>query len=384
MSEDALNTAIAAKWESAGLDAGVDDLEVPDATGEDEVAPVEDDGEVVDTPADDAVDTSTEETTETTEETDPPEVDAAAAAATKEAQDELAEALGLGKPPADPKKRAAWWKSRLPYSQVHKIVTEREKKLTDSHTSAIKGYTDKISERDGRFADVQKVEDLIKDKPEQYINTLAEIFPDTYGKLFAPIRANGKVAAPLAEVTDPGPRPEPDYELPDGSKTYSLEGLQKRMEWEQKVTEQKMLERFKPHLDYVQQQQTAAEKKAKADLAEEQKKQGLQSANDAIAEVETWDMGKENIKAIVDLAATLPETYDAEKALNIAYRRIVMPLMKADRDKMTVEIMKGLKKTSNRQTAVGLTQTKTATTSAASTTSLDDRIKAGWKQKGLI
>jgi hypothetical protein len=403
MSEDTLNAAIAAKWESAGLDASNDGTEVGT---EEPVAEVTDDTEtevVDDTPADDAVvdddvETVVDDAAETDTETETAEVDTATEAAAeattkaaeevKEAQDELAEALGLGKPPADPKKRAAWWKSRLAYSQVHKVVTEREKKLNETHTGALKQQTDRITEYDTRFADVKKVEDIITNSPEQYVKTLSSLFPDTYGKMFAPLLGEGKAAAELlVEKADPGPKPEPDYKLPDGNMTYSVEGYDKLMAWQQKVTEQNMLQRFKPHMDFVQSQQKEAEKQQKIQLAEQTKARGLEASKKALAEVETWDLGKENINEILEAAAKLDSSYDAVTALNIAYRQIVVPKLKANRDVMQAQILKDMKKKSAKQTSAALTQSKTnapAVVAAAASTNVDDRIKAAWKRQGLI
>lgn len=401
MSEDTVNAAIAAKWENAGLDASNDDTDIPDGGGEEEITPVED-GETEEVPVDDGTvveDDATGETPETdgTEAVVEEEVETPPATTKeekqeiKEAEDDLAEALGLGKPPADPQKRKAWWKSRVPYSQLHKVVTEREKKLNESHTGVVKGYTDQISERDGRFAEVKKVEDLIRDDPKHYVKTLADIFPDTYGKMFAPILTNGAAGeAALLEVVDPGPKPEADLKLANGDMTYSVDGYQKLMEWQQKVTEQNMLKRFQPHLDFVKSQEAAAAKKQKEDLAAQHKQKGVETSQKALAEVDTWEFGKENKDAILAEAAKLPEHYDAETALNIAYRKImatvVVPKLKADRDAMTAEILKSMKKTSAKSTAAGLTQVRTAATTSAdgATVDLDTRIKNAWKRKGLI
>lgn len=406
MSEETLNAAIAAKWESAGLldESGAGDVDM-DTGGDEETAP-DADGAEADADAADADDTVVDETsgdsdvaevdatdeTETTESTETATEEKPAAEAVaeqvKDAEDDLALALGLGKPPADPKKRAAWWKQRLPYSQIHKAVSEREKKLNETHTGALKQHTDRISEYDTRFSDVKKVEDIISNSPEQYMRTLASIFPDTYGKMFAPLLGDGKdaAAALLVAEADPGPQPEPDYDLPDGKKTYSLDGYAKLMAWQQKVTEQSMLKRFKPHMDFVQSQQKEAEKQQKIQLAEQTKQKGLQIATNAIAEVEKWDLGKENLQAIVDAAAKLDPSIDARLALHMAYREVVGPLLKADRDKMQAQILKDMKKKSAKQTSAALTQARTNVPAVVdgAKTDVDSRIKAAWKRAGLI
>lgn len=404
MSEESLNASIAAKWESAGLDASEDGYGTTDIVPESDVADVSD--------SDDATNLDTVTTTEeaddeaglpdTTTEVEPPVIDTAAALEAEKntettdekadkgaaaTEDALAEALGLGKPPADPKKRAAWWKSRVPYSQIHKAVTEREKKLTDTHTVAVKGYTDKITQYDTRFGDVAKVENIITNNPDQYVKTLAALFPDTYGKLFASLPGLAAATAPVEpKLEDPGPQPDFDLKLPDGSMTYGVEGYQKLLAWQEKVQEQKMLARLKPHLDFVKTQEAAAKTKLQADQAAEIQRKGIQSANDAIAEAETWDLGKENIVEIVAEAKKLPEHYSAELALNIAYRKVVGPKLKANRDEMQAKILKDMKKTSAKQTAAGLqSQSKTTTVKASeSSTDLDTRIKAAWQRQGLI
>lgn len=399
MSEEALNAKIAASWESAGLNPSEtgtdypmeeDVAEVTEDSGVDET-PVEDEGETEHETDETPVDDGTETETETEDETPAgnTETKTEQEAAQKEAEDDLAEALGLGKPPADPKKRAAWWNSRVPYSKLHKIVTEREKKARETHEGAVKEYTGKITEYDTRFADVRKVEDIITNNADQYVKTLAALFPDTYGKMFAPILGDGTTTPEkLMDESDPGPRPEPDYELPDGKgKTYSVEGYEKLMAWQQKVTEQNMLKRFKPHLDFVDAQKKAADDHRKTQLAEQHRQQGLETSKQMIAEAETWDLGKENINEILAAAAKLPKEYTAREAMNIAYRMVVTPKLKANRDVMHAQILKDMKKKSAKQTSTALSQqnrTAVADETDPSKTDVDTRIKNAWKRAGLV
>jgi hypothetical protein len=53
---------------------------------------------------------------------------------------------------------------------------------------------------------------------------------------------------------------------------------------------------------------------------------------------------------------------------------------------MQADILKSMKKASAKSTAAGLTQTRTAATTAVdpATVDLDTRIKNAWKRKGLI
>jgi hypothetical protein len=391
LSEDAINAAILSKWESAGLDADVDDLEVPTPSGEvvvdDEPEPASD-TDVVDEPLDtadagdepapvveDEHDAVVEEVVEPVIEKTPEEQ------AKQDIEDDLAAELGLGKPPDDPKKKAQWWKSRVPYSQVNKIVKAREKKLADK----IAGY-------DTRFADVAKVEKFIQESPAEYAKTLANMFPDSYGKLFAPIlgQHDGKAAPVVPAVEDLGEMPGPNLTLSDGSMTYDLEGLRARDEWVVKKTKQDVLQAFKPQMDFLDKQKTDAEKAAETTRTQQQQeahdKAVLKAKDDAIADLMTWDYVTEaDLEPILTAASKLPANLNMHQALNTAYRQVVLPRVKADKDKMRAEILKEQKAASAKKTAITIAAGQTArTVEKPDAKSEDERILAKWKKEGLI
>lgn len=389
MSEEALDQKIAEAWSSAGLDADYDGLDVPD---EPDVAEVtEPDTAEADTESADDTDSTPDpaESTETRTESDDTVVeDATATEETpavdaqqeqKAAEDELAAALGLGTPPDDPKKRAQWWKKQVPYSLIHKTVTEREKKLTDSHTKALTEHT---TEFDTFKANVAKVEGLIMNDADHYLQTLMKMFPESYGKKLAPLFEPHQ-AKPLPEVAEPAAMPEPNYKLPDGSMTYDLDGIKQIIAWTKDEAKRGFLEEFKPHLDFVKKQRDDADKQARLDALDRQSQQDMQQV---IAEVESWDMGKENLDAILAEARKLPETMNAMSAMAIAYNRVVFPKLKTSQDEMRAQLLKELKKTSAKKTAVEVAQTATTRTKEPSTANvdLDTRIKNAWKRKGLI
>lgn len=407
MSEDSLNDAIAAKWESQGLDASNDNTDLPsEGDYDDGPDPAEADTGAADEAAagDEAATTDEEAAAGAGDaagaEADPPKLkgegDAAAAegqaAAQKEAEDDLAESLGLGKPPADPKARARWWKKQLPYSLVHKTVTEREKKILEKHTGELKTFTDENTTYKTRFTDVETVEKIISEKPDQYVRTLAHLFPDTYGKMFAQILnpTAGQKTNQLPAIEDPGAMPEPDYELPDGSKTYSLEGMKKKDEWTIKMAQKQMLEGLKPQLDFLDAQKTEAqkanEKRQKDELVAQQHEAGIQAAQKAVDLAKTWEgVTDENINELLGVAAKLDARYDPIAALALAHQQLIIPKLKADRDKMHASIVAELKKKSVKSTAAGLTQSRVNQPVAAEqTTDLDERIRNAWKAKGLI
>jgi hypothetical protein len=355
--------------------------DIPDAPPDD--TPVETDvtADTADPPADgEATETATPDPAAAT----PTEI-----AAQKEAEDDLAAALGLGKPPEDPKQRAKWWKRQLPYSLVHKTVTEREKKLKETHEGALKEHTTKLADFDTKFTDVKKVEKFIQEQHEPYLRTLAEMFPETYGKFLAPVLGHTIATLPLPDDEDIGERPGPNADLPGGGKTYDLQGIDALMEWNTKKTKQDVLKAFKPHLETIQKQ--GKEAKTAAEI-EARNRTAAKRRDEAVAEMKTWERSDEFFDEIIAEANKLDARYDVETALNIAYRKVALPKivagLKADRDKMRADILKEQKEASAKKTATSITTNQVVRTKEKvgddSNLDVDTRIRNAWKRKGLI
>lgn len=396
MSEDTLNAAIAQSWADAGLsDSG--DSRSDEVTSTDEVA--DDDAEPTSDTDVDPLDTVDSDTPAESDEADPaaddpaPDADSDAAAdaakavadATtpaekKDAEDDLALALGLGKPPDDPKKRAQWWKTRLPYSQVHKAVSAREKALKDAHEGVVKQHGEKITAYDERFKGVKTVEDIIINNPDQYTRTLAAMFPDTYGKMFAPI-FSGTAKAVEPKVAADVAKPEPDVDLGDGTFTYSKQGLEKLQEYYQSQTAKALRAEFQPHIDAIK-QQADAQKQARA--AEDMRIRNQQTTDEAIAEAKTWEMAEENFDAILEESMKVDKRHSALTALSMAYNKVVFPKLKAEREQMRKDILAEQKKAAAKKTSVAISVGQTARTKeTAAPVSVDAQIKAAMKRKGL-
>lgn len=395
MSDD-LNQAISDSWKSAGLDATSDSTDAPadvddgqptETADDDLVDVLEDDSPVVEDPlAADTTETPETTTADTTTE-ESPAVEVVEKATQQEAENDLAEALGLGKPPDDPKKRAQWWKTRLPFSQVHKAYGDLKKKLSETHDGVVRGHTEKISTYETRFADVEKVEKFIKEQHEPYLRTLADMFPDTYGKLLAPLFGHSSVTTlPELKEEELGEMPGPNVTLPDGGKTYDTAGLQALMDWRDKKSQQEMLKRFKPHLDTIQKE---GEKAKKIAQVQETTAKSKARTDAALADLKTWEGGEEYFDAIVAEANTLDPRYDVETALNIAWRKVAYPKLleknKADETTIRAKVIKELK-----DKAAAKAKAKIATDASGgpkvtpgSSGSVDDQIRNAWKKAGL-
>jgi hypothetical protein len=163
------------------------------------------------------------------------------------------------------------WETRL---------TEAEKKAQEAAA-----FKDRAAAADAYLAAIQGDE-------TQFIRSIAE--HDPRYKRFLEQQAAPTQAAPASEM------PPPDIALPDGSRTYSLEGLQKLLEWNTAQVESRLLpkvdERLKPWQE--QQEQVKAEK-AQTALMEKTRSQ-IESAK----AWENWtDYEPDVLKALQDDSA---------------------------------------------------------------------------------
>jgi hypothetical protein len=154
----------------------------------------------------------------------------------------------------------------LPYQTVEKMLDRYagesskswETRLTEAEKKAQEAaaFKDRAAAADAYLAAIQGDE-------TQFIRSIAEHDP-RYKRFLE------QQAAPTqAPVPADDPMPQPDVLLPDGSRTYSLEGLEKRDEWRDRQTmkrlEGTLEERLKPWQEH--QEQLKAEK-AQAQLRE--------------------------------------------------------------------------------------------------------------------
>jgi hypothetical protein len=120
-----------------------------------------------------------------------------------------------------------------------------EKSTLESRTTELQGHLNEM------YADVMG-------EPKALIEKLAGVNPKFRSLLEQPQTTAAQTPAPDAEM------PQPDLTLSDGSSTYSLQGLQKLLEWNTKRVESKMEARLKPWEDRDKAQQAEREREALA------------------------------------------------------------------------------------------------------------------------
>lgn len=138
--------------------------------------------------------------------------------------------------------------NKIPYPNVQKIIGNREKRAidavakslgVDAKTLKFEGLEAAITEKLTSYSDLEseaenfrRAEDIAMNDADRYIRILATIEPNKYGKFLSVL---DKVAGKADETnTDEASfklqLPEPDYDLGNGAKTYTPQGLQKAIE----------------------------------------------------------------------------------------------------------------------------------------------------------
>jgi hypothetical protein len=191
------------------------------------------------------------------------------------------------------------------------------------------------SERNTLKADLDELYSDVRGEPKAFLEKLAGADP-RYRAFLEPQATPAPPSVPLAAM------PDPDVQLPDGSRTYSIDGLKKLLEWNTSAVEARLLpkvdERLKPWQERDKQEQ-AAKAAEQATHAVRERTQKL------IAEAQDWPGFKEHHNDILaalreDSAKAKAENRRPTLTLEGAYRQAVMPKMSADRNKMREELLK--------------------------------------------
>ncbi len=144
----------------------------------------------------------------------------------------------------------------IPWSRVAKIVEkgitegkgefgQRYQKLTTDHDTVSKEAAELRAFRD-QFATA------LRGDPRQFLSEIAKHDPRYAAFLQQQIEA----AKP---AVDEDPEPQPDYELGNGQRTYTLEGLKKREAWLVRQMEKRVEDRMKPWQEREEQAQQQAQ-----------------------------------------------------------------------------------------------------------------------------
>ncbi len=260
------------------------------------------------------------------------------------------------KPPADdfekiagvPQMGIGGRENRIPYSRVKKI-TERavnevaeavvgrklnpgEKPLdvVKTRLAQFSELETKTKDYESRLDTVGRFEQMMETQPQEFLRRLSTL--PAYSDFFQFVQKaldsqNGQASAstPVAASVPVGDEmPQPDEELADGTKVYSMEGLQALLSWRDKQVETRVTkqieDRYKPIESEWQER-----RRIEATLPIVQAK---------IKEARSWPLFNESE---AEITAALER--DPNLSLDAAYRFVVFPKLVSERNKMRDEVL---------------------------------------------
>jgi hypothetical protein len=267
------------------------------------------------------------------------------------AEDAFAKEHGLT--PTKPGQR----ENRIPYSRVKQIAANAETKAESRVAELILGakpaadkpvieqiqarlasFNDastKVKSYEDRLVHVDVAEKIMMENPEQFLEILPQINPK-----YAELLTGKRTAEPTTGVvTGDDPRPEPDIEF-NGQKTYSLEGLEKRFEWERRQAQKEAMAQVDPVLKPIK-ERAEAEKRINAAAAKTVSQ--VKHAED------NWPNFKEHADEILK---TLQDDKPGKLSLMDAYTVVInrkheerVAALTVDHNKVRANVLAELKKT---------------------------------------
>lgn len=302
--------------------------------------------------------------------------------------DPLAKELGL-------KSRADGKENRIPYSRVKMITANAEKKAAQNLLTQVAEATgldvkalsadklkDILLERETGFqseraevTQMRDVEKVMAGDPDRFMQMLAQVNPAYQKFLSGGGGDTAESTTAMGVTTATVTRPQPDLDLGNGQKTYSLEGIENLVNWSVSEGVRQAVAQFEGKVKPLQERQ--AEEDAARQASERMARQ-TEASNRAWKEAyEGWDGFKENASEI--LAVLKADVVAAQRenrkviSLDRAYNRVVLPKMKADREKTRAELLAEMKKAPASTSTAAQTQAGAADTGPKS---VEDIIKA--------
>lgn len=242
--------------------------------------------------------------------------------------------------------------NRIPYSRVKKITEkavtelaetvvgrklnpgERAADVVKSFVAEVPQLRTKVTDYEARLTKVGEFEDIIQNKPKQFIQMLEQL--PQYKGFFDFVRASVAGKTPGAPASDAAATqatqaamasdamPEPDQELPDGTKVYSLDGLKQLLLWNSKDTEQRVLRQVESNYAPIRQEWQARQHYEAV----------IPQIRAKIAEAKQWPLFDEN-------EAEITAALEADESLTLegAYRQVVFPKLVAERTTMRQQVL---------------------------------------------
>ena len=277
-------------------------------------------------------------------------------------------------------KSATGRENRIPHSRVKQMVSKAEQEAIARITKEMEGkfgterqpLETKVKDYEDRLTKVAQFEQVLENDPKTFLGLLSQI--PAYKEFFDYVGQLANNAQPQTPKTPEG-MPQPDQTLPDGTKVYSMEGLQALLDWqgqnvEKRVTsqvEQRVAQRYQPMEQKWQEEQRIAQ------LVPVIEKQ--------IADARTWPNFAELEPEIVKILKADPQI-SLERAYVKAYQDITIPKVSVDRNKMRTDILAELRQKPISSSAPS-SQVRPSSQQSNESRSLDDIVAQAARDAGL-
>lgn len=271
--------------------------------------------------------------------------------------------------------------NRIPYSRVQKIVAKAEKEISAPLQAKLAELEPKVQQYEAELAPYKQFEQMMFNNQEQFLENLAKI--PQYQPFFQQVAAlvsfyeqhNGAGSQQVPTGSDAqgasDPMPGPTEDDGNGGKQYSMEDLQKLLDWQDRRTRRTALSEFQKQVDstYGPIKQRYEQEQVIEALRPRVMKQ--------MEEVRKWDFFTENEDAIVDYMAKNPNA-----SVETAYRMVVFPKIRASREDLRQQILKEVQKAPVAATSAPARPVAPGTTAAPGTRSMEDVIRDATRAAG--
>ena len=281
--------------------------------------------------------------------------------------------------------------NRIPYSRVKKIVEKAQKdealrltkEMETKFQPQLTEYQTKVQDYEGRLQKVAEFEQVMENDPQRMLGLLSQLpaykpFFDWVNQLSSGAPQQDGQTGQTTQAPVSSGMPQPDVSLQDGSKVYSMEGLQKLLDWQGRQTkdtavreaEERIAKRYAPIEQRWQQEERMA--------------QVVPQIERQIADARKWDKFSDLEPRVIEFLKT-----DRNLSLEGAYIRAYQESVASERDKFTVdrnkmrsEILQEVKKRPTSTSVPGASARSTADQDGSE--SMDDLIRADLARRGLL
>jgi hypothetical protein len=221
-------------------------------------------------------------------------------------------------------------KAFMPLPTVAKMLDDYVAEHTDGWTTEKTTYEQKVQQYEAERAEMYRD---IQGDPRALLEKLAQFNPGL--QTFLTPQQATQLAQTAQAMSDQ--MPQPDLPLADGSRTYSLEGIQKLLDWKTAQVEARLDSKLKP---FTEREQQAAQR----EKAQQAQAQAREKAQSQMTEAQTWPLfgpiasdGK-----LSEFQNEVMQAYLADKSLDLrgAYMKVALPRLTEDDNAKRARLLK--------------------------------------------